>query len=359
MRTVSPFSGLCAEALNPELLRSIHVDRDDELKQCVDALFSRSENILIYGTRGVGKTFLVRLLLEEIKSHFNDTVPVFVNLTGLLAYGTREIASAFPNAVLLEICRTIWVDVMGKSYSKLRNSLSETGSEIKLRKKGEKKVAEIYRLLMTSARRTRFSQLSSFGVSAILKGNIQENMQKEWSEIDVLPFEFFEFVEEIKKESLHPYRKERIIAICDEANKLPIFQQADILERYLELFAAKQVLFVFVAGYRFDEKIGALPSGFQNILELRGFREKRYVKELIDKHTSKVDFSFLDSAIDIVWEAVKGHPSFTLTACNYAYQRSILDGLDKVDDKIMAMSCMRLLRELEENRRRRNDTAIV
>lgn len=351
MNKPQPFSGLCAEALEVELLKSMRVNRDIELKQCIDALFGRSENLLLHGSRGVGKTFLVRLLLEEIKSRFKDTVPAFVNLTGLLAYEPVGIASAFPNAVLLELCRTIWVDVLGKEYSTLRDVLSETGREIKFRKKGEKKVVDIYRLLMTSARRMRVSQEYSVGVSAVLKGGTKEGTQREWSEIDILPFEFFEFVEEIKKETLRPNGKERIIAICDEANKLPIFQQAEILERYLELFAARQVQFVFVAGYRPGEKVGPVPSGFQNIVELKGFQEKRHVKEIIDKHTTTIGVSFLDSAIDVVWDVFKGHPLYTIHACRYAYEQADRDRLGRIDARVMAVACTQLLREQEEYRR--------
>jgi len=350
MNKPQPFSGLCAEALEVDLFKSMRVDRNDEIKQCIDSLFSRSENILIHGSRGVGKTFLVRLLLDEIKLRFKDTVPVFLNLTGLFVYEPREIVSAFPNAVLLGICRTTWVDVLGKEYLTLRSSLSEPSNKIKFRKKGERTVADIYRLLMISARKMEASWEHSVGVSAALKGDIKKSTRMGWSEIDILPFEFFEFVEEIKKKTLIPNKKERIIAICDEANKLPILQQAGILERYLELFAARKVQFVFVSRYNFVEKFGQVPSGFQKILDLRGFREKRHVKELIDKQTTGTIFSFEDSAIDVVWEAFEGHPYYTLSASHSAYIQAVIEGLEKINAKLMASACMKMLRTLEETK---------
>lgn len=346
MTKLQPFSGFCAETLKVELLKSMRVDRDIELKQCIDALFGRSENLLIYGSRGVGKTFLVKLLLEEIKSHFKDTVPAFVNLTGLFAYDPAGTVSSFPNEVLLELCNTIWVNFLGKEYSTLRSVLSETGREIKFRNKGEKKIVDIYRLLMTSARRMTASQEYSVGVSSIL--GTKRSTQKEWSETDILPFEFFEFVEEIKKETLLPHGKERIIIICDEANKLPIFQQAAILERYLELFAASQVQFVFVAGYRPGEKVIPISYGFQNIVELKGFQEKQHVKELINKHASAINVSFLDSAIDVVWDVFKGHPRNTLGACRRSYLHAEQYKLSRIDAGIMAVACAELLRGEEE-----------
>lgn len=351
MNKPQPFSCLPTGSLGINLLKSMCVDRDDEIKQCIDALFGRSENILIHGSRGVGKTFLVRLLLEEIRTNFKNIVPVFVNLTGLFVYDHSEIVSAFPNAVLLEVCRTIWVDVLGKEYLALRNSLSETSDEIKFRKKGERTVVDIYRLLMTSARRMEASWEHSVGVSAVIKGDTKKSTHKGWSEINILPFEFFEFAEEIKKKILIPNAKERIIAICDEANKLPILQQANILERYLQLFAAREVQFVFVSSYNFGEKFGQVSLGFQKTLELRGFPEKRHVKELIDKQTTGTNISFSDSAIDVVWEAFEGHPYLTIDVSLSAYRQAYKDGLEKINARVMASACMQMLRRMEEERR--------
>lgn len=348
MNKPQPFSSIFAEALEAEALHTLSINRNIELKRCVEALFERSENILIHGSRGVGKTFLVLMLLKEIKSRFKDTVSLFLNMESLFVHNPSEAMPFFPKAVLLQLCRTVWVDVLEKEYSALREILSQIGSEIKFRKKGEKKIANIYRLLMTSTRKMIASREHSYGASAILKGNIKEGVQREWFEFDILPFEFFEFVREIKKESLLPYRKERIIVICDEANKLPLFQQAAILERYLELFATRRIQFVFVISYSPGEKIGKIPAGFQNIFELEGFQEKRYVRELINKHATRTKVSFLNSAIDVVWDIFKGHPYHTIRASFYAYEQACRDRLDKVDDRIMSVACAQLLREEEK-----------
>lgn len=345
MNKLEPFSNLLTEMLEVEVLKSMRVDRDIELKQYIDALFGRSENLLIYGSRGVGKTFLAKLLLDEIESNFNDTTPVFVNLSGLLAYNGDEVTS-FPFEVLLGLCTTIWGKVLNKEYSTLRSVLSETGREIKFRNKGEKKIVDIYRLLLTSKVRMRAGLEYSVGVSSNL--GTTRSTQKEWSEIDVLPFEFFEFVEEIKKETLLPYGKKRIVIICDEANKLPIFQQAAILERYIELFAASKVQFVFIAGYHPGEKVIPISYGFQNIIELEGFQDKQNIKELINKHTSAINVSFLDSAIDVVWGIFKGHPRSTLEACRRSFLQAKHDELNSIDARMMAVACAEILRKEEE-----------
>lgn len=357
MTQLEPFSGLCAEGLEIELLESMRVDRDNELEKCIDALLSRSENLFLYGSRGIGKTFLVRILFEEIKKESENTVPIFVNVFNFLNPIPSEIVSAFPNAILIEICKTIWVDVLGKEYSTLRSEISKTNRKINFRNKGEKKIIDIFRLLMTSNIRMRASQEYSIGTSTILKSDAKESTQREWSEIDILPFEFFEFIEEIKKETLLPKGKERIIVICDEANKLPIFQQAAILDRYIELFAAKQVQFVFVAA-PFSKEIGPIPSGFQNIFEVKGFQEKEHIKELIEKHTSSLDVSISGSAIDVVWEIFKGHPVFTINACRNAYIQIDQEKIESIDAKVMAVSCANLLRELEEHRRLRESQSL-
>lgn len=345
MNKLDPFSNLLTEMLEVEVLKSMRVDRDIELKQYIDALFGRSENLLIYGSRGVGKTFLAKLLLNEIESHFKNTTPVFVNLSGLYAYDPDDMVTSFPFEVLLGLCTTIWNNVLNKEYSTLRSVLSETGSEIKFRNKEEKKIIDIYRLLLTSSVRMRTDREYSIGVSSNF--GTKRSTQKEWAEINLLPFEFFEFVEEIKKETLLPYGKERIVIICDEANKLPIFQQAAILERYIELFAASKVQFVFIAGYRPGEKVIPISYGFQNIVELEGFQDKQDIKKLINKHAPAINISFLDSAIDVVWAIFKGHPRSTLNACRYSFSQAKRDELKSIDASLMALACAELLRREE------------
>ena len=351
MKKFSPFSGLVAEALDIELIKLLKVNRENELKKCVVSLYERSENLLLYGARGVGKTFLVRLIHEEIKANYAEVVPALVNLTSLFAYHPLNVISAFPKAVLLELCKTIWIDVLGKDYSTLRSVLAETGNELKFRKKGEKKLISIYKLLMTTGRKIKVSDESTIGVAAGFKGDVKSAETREWSEFDTLPFEFFEFIEEIMEVTLKPKKKNRIIILCDEANKLSIFQQSEILERYLELFAARDVQFLFVAGYLRGGKIENLPSVFQNIVELKGFKEKLFVKELIEKHTSNLEISFSESALDVVWEIFQGHLVDTLTACRMAYERATQDKTREIDSKTMAIVCTQLLRQQEEYRK--------
>ncbi len=341
---------VAGENIEGKLLKSIQVDRKNEMKQCINSLFSKSENVLIHGSRGVGKTFLVRLLLEEIKLRFTNTVPVPLFLTNLLVYEPRAIVTVFPSSVLLGICRTIWVDVLGKEYLTLRNSLSESSNKIKFKKKSEKIVVDIYRLLMTSTRWMEKGWEQSIGISAAFKGDIKKNTRMGWSEIDILPFEFFEFVDEIKKKTLIPNKKERIVIICDEANKLPALQQANILGRYLELFSTRKIQFVFVSDYGFGEKFEQITSGFQKILKIRGFPEKQHVNELLNKQTAAIDFPFEEEAIDVVWEAFGGHPRHTLRASDFAYTKAIKMGLKKINAKLMASACLEFLRELEHEK---------
>ena len=65
---------------------------------------------------------------------------------------------------------------------------------------------------------------------------------------DVLPFEFAEFAKELIETVLNPSGKSRVVVICDEANYMPFFKQEELLQRYLDLFSAKDFQFVLVAG---------------------------------------------------------------------------------------------------------------
>jgi replication-associated recombination protein RarA len=136
---------------------------------------------------------------------------------------------------------------------------------------------------------------------------------------ELLPFEFFELIDEIKKNTLEPMGYSKIILFCDEANKFSLLQQVELLERFLVLFGSKQVQFLFVASFGKDnQQPEPAIDAFETRMELLGFREKKFVKEMIEKHNDS-QIVFTDEAIDIVWNLFQGHPRKTLIVCRAAY----------------------------------------
>ncbi|HEY0045327.1 MAG TPA: hypothetical protein VGB44_01305, partial [Flavobacterium sp.] len=313
---------------------------------CVESIIDKKQNVLLYGKRGAGKTFLTRLIEIKIKQLDMFAFPISINMTGLLAYnfGEHENASAFPRAILIQICAEIWKQLFGKDYLELREALSETIQEIGLLSKAESTLKRIYANLMISQQKARKEWSNTLGFSAGAKGEMKRGDIIEQSNSDILPFEFLEFVDAINKYVLPEFNKSRIIVLCDEANHLPFFNQHEILERYLELFSAKSIQFLFVAGFLSFESINELPMSFETRLELKGFSKVEHVVEFIDRIDCE-NLRFSRSAIDVLFTYFEGHPRMTLEACQRAIYKVKERNLEEVSDEAMELACVLLKEE--------------
>ena len=143
----------------------------------------------------------------------------------------------------------------------------------------------------------------------------------------------------------------RIILLCDDANLMPVYKQEALLEHNLELFSSRRVQFLFSAGIYPWEAKPYQPNSFETSFELKGFSDKDHIFELISKiNTSSVEFS--QEAIDLLFEVFCGHPRFTLSACQNAYEY-IMRSLEKsITAKIIHRVCeeMRIRRDEDEQR---------
>lgn len=350
--STNPFFRLNCAPEQIDNLRFHCVDREEELRLCHTAIVERYHNVLLYGTRGTGKTFLVRLVEDRINKMNAPIFPAFVRLSGLPCYGAIDAVSSFSRAVLLQICCTIWTGVLGKSYLSLRERLDEAGNEIALRDEPESVVQKVYSLLMTSERKTRLQALSSIGFTAAVKGEKKEEKTLEKQQSEVLPFEFAEFVDELISRALKPLGKERVVVLCDEANLLPIFEQQDILERYFELFNHKNVQFLFVAGFQDGQAKLTLPDCFETHLELKGFPERKYVLELVNR-ADKGEVTFSDEAIDVLWRNFSGHPRKTLEVCGLAFEEARKLNQSVLSGGVAESICASYMATAKERSRRR------
>jgi hypothetical protein len=60
-----------------------------------------------------------------------------------------------------------------------------------------------------------------------------------------------------------------------------------------------------------------LPACFETVLELKGFRERKYVCALLSQ-CSVNGCAFSDEAVDLLYEAYSGHPRSTLLVADRA-----------------------------------------
>ena len=313
----NPFYETNARSLTLEAILSMRVDRDTELSQCIQAVVNKRNNVLIYGDRGVGKTFLLRLIQKELNKN-DEVFAAFVETSALCSFGTEDPVASFSRLLLLQFCTCIWKDILGKSYLDLRETLDEEKQDITLRNITEKTTQRVYAHLMTHQRQAQHQIFNTIGFSAGVKGEKKEQISHQKQQADVLPFEFVEFAQELSKNVLLPKGKKRTIILCDEANLLPSFFQEEILERYFGLFCAQQFQFVFVAGL-LPWHDRSMPDCFETTIELNGFTAISDLQGFISR-VNTTDISIHEDSISLLHERFKGHPRHSLGVCWRAYE---------------------------------------
>ncbi|NMM17243.1 MAG: ATP-binding protein [Cellulomonas sp.] len=248
MASIGPLVSGNAATLTARQIDEWRVGRETEIAALLPPLRA-SCNVYLWGERGIGKTFLVRLLQKALQDEA-ATLAVNVSATAHLhgGYGTVvDVASG----TVLAILEKVWTDVVGRDYSELRATLSIAAADGKLRSLFrsdlEQTAVQLYREVMASERRLHFRRNSSIGASAIAKGEYGRDREVELSTPAIMPFEFVEFTHELVV-ALSAVGVDRLTIFLDEANVLDDSTQNAFLSQYIELFASSSTNFLFVAG---------------------------------------------------------------------------------------------------------------
>ena len=195
----NPFYFINPDAVPLENIPLCFINREAELNLATTALIERRHNVLIYGDRGTGKTFLLRMVEHNLRKQATDAFVCKVKLASLRAYTPNDEVAAFPRAVLLQLCANLWREIVGADYLELRGRLSESGKELNFRTNEERCIQRIYTQLMTLETSTKFSFTGSVGVDAGVKGEKREEVEHETKIREILPFEFDEFLRSLSE----------------------------------------------------------------------------------------------------------------------------------------------------------------
>jgi hypothetical protein len=306
-----------ASSLRDEELELLRVDRESELQRCITALTEHRANVLIFGERGVGKTFLAKVLRQRLVADCPDVFTFSANVANLLGYADEPVAG-FSALVLLELCLAIWRQDIGKNYSALRSAIDESAPPLMSAPPAEDAIARVMRILLTE-RSTSYEFASIVGLAIGAKAEKAEKTTRQAKLSRVLPFEFVELTEEVIASALAPKGKSEIIVICDEANLLPIYYQQAILDASLEMFGSKRIRFAFVAGHLHWESIPAVPICFDTTVHLRGLRSSP-AKRLIRKAAEAWRVEVSGDAQAILIRASRGNPRYMLSVLGSAVE---------------------------------------
>ena len=347
-RPMSPFLGFLSEALSPENLLTLCVDRNDEVKECVAALCDRRNHLFIYGERGIGKTFLVHLISQGIRESRPGVFPCYINLLqDTMRVHPDSTQSGFPCAILRRLCTSLWHDLLGLSMSDLRAAIHETPGTLAIRDGLKRKILEVYRLVRLEDERLHYNRTSGIGAALGIKAEMQEGRSEEWRTSPWLSVELLDLIDELLEDVARPREIDQFVMLCDEANLMPFSEQKDLLLRYVELFAAKNTQFAMVMRPEVVSQAQAVFSACERI-ELKGFSKREHVAELLRKHLRNTGVDPTDDGIDVLWEVFSGHPLYTIAAAKFAYDEAAKRGTTFLDASLMAIAAARLLRQYRE-----------
>lgn len=345
----SPFNHMCCELLTREQIIQLRVDRDSELNLTIDNLIHRGHNVLIYGSRGVGKSFFLRLLEHAIMPTKSLAVIQF-RVSHEIEWKDEE---KFANDVLMAVCYHAWKEILGHDYIDLRESIDQSDKELKVRSKPEKAVERVYSLLMNLAREVKRRAFSEFGASLALKGTVSDEVSKSTRIPDLLPFECFELCEYLLEKVYRQKGYDRLVLLCDEANTLPALRQEAILAKFFQGFRQHRVQFVFVAGVTSTGDALKVPdkNAFETVFELKPFSELSETKDVVLKHAGDASSMIDDHCIELVHEYVGGHPRKVLELFRIAHNYALYNGKDLISPR----DIVRAIRETEEYRYRHHE----
>lgn len=311
---------LNAASIAPDDIGKRRIDRDDEVREILQALGPLEQNVLLIGSRSVGKTFLVRLIEAQMRKSGGGTFPCVANVANvsLCSAGVlgSDDTSGFLRAILLQLCSSLWKFV-GGHYLDLRERLLKPPGTTREETSEMSKICRVYSQLMRIEATLTDVSAQSLGVGAGIRGELKGELSSGTRNLNVLPFEFAEFVDELTVGVLHAHGFRRIVFLCDEANVMPLFRQEQLLEQYLDLFRSKGGQFLFVAGMLAGDDNLVLPACFERVIHLTGFKKRQDVCDLL-RQAGEAGSEIKSEAVDAFFQAYSGHPRRTLMAADLA-----------------------------------------
>lgn len=339
-----------ASMLSEVELKRVRVDRDIELFNLIHLSIHANENVLLIGDRGQGKTFLARLYQLELLENYPEVFPVRIDLSSLRFYtqDNNYFLRSLPFLILNQLCKEIWVSILKKDYSMLLLT-NQNPEKINLFKsKSERRVIDLHNLLKKEEQKYQNEMISKIGASFGINSEINTKANEEWTQRSLLNFEVLELIRELKDTVLKKYSKNKIILICDEANKLAEEEQQQILQNYLDFFGSNQFNFLPVERNSDEIKRVAESNKLFRIMELEGFGSIDHVKQLISNSFKFDDIVISEETFDLLFQAFNGHPFNTMDAfcrCINLY----LDGnKNEIDSSIAKSAIARVIEQLNE-----------
>lgn len=306
-------------------LRSRCADRREELQYCASVLTNSRNNLVLFGERGVGKTFFVRLLASELNAGNKGVFAVSLDMFNAVHPGGLS-GDRFGQALLLVLIARIWRDLFSLPYESLVSKAGWGAREISAR--GPQRILRrIHDCVRGSRTQVVLRDSSSVGASAVIQGERKEEQEQTLEMPGILPYEFAEYVQDIIENVLAPKGVSKVIALCDETNQFRIEEQKRIVEGNIEVFrnSGVQFLYVMSVGLKTDPAVTQHAKPFQafdEVVMLERFKKTEDTLELLQKY---FDLSlFPPNAHMLVHDAFKGLPRYSIWVCQEALHDALV-----------------------------------
>lgn len=325
------------------------VDRNEELSIAWKALFRDRLNLLITGPRGIGKSSFLRKIMQEVSEQPNlKVLPVWLDMQ---AFHEGPFVN-FLNELIERICTTIGTKVLKMNYSELLEDINKHPDLKQLTDKRKHSLFRIYRLVRSKRYDSVRKSLREVGASMIVSGKATESTEVSVQLHDITGYEFLMFIDELKQ-ILIEKGYNTILALCDEANRLSEAINIDILQRYFEIFASKNIQFIFVAAPFAGSKIPEISNAFGCQIKLGKFLNSDCVEELVrcvlddfDRHGGK-SIPFEKICYEKIYDVCEGHPRWMQCLCSQIYETAVTENHTNINMGLVTNCSLKFLKEFQ------------
>lgn len=304
------------------------VDRRGVIKTAEKILSTETlGNVLLTGTRRIGKTSLCFKLMNTIES-FRNTLSAYMSLEA--AYGKSP--ERFTQGVLLHMIKAIASHVNKKTYSELLQDLAKPQQM----NKDYRKLLGLFALVRQGGKESERSSEKKVGASFVAEAGLQEKTMDTLRISQLSAFEYLTLLEEVIKH-FQKHQITKFILFIDEANKLALETNSRLIRENLNLFSAEGMQFCFVTTPEVMSTIKEAHDLFHHFIELGPFDDIGVVKSLIKNcvriggKAVSVRSVFADEAVDAIWKLAKGMPYQVQFLCKFSLEMALSSKRSRVE----------------------------
>ena len=321
-------STLCVEHEDIE----VFFDRAYELQLCIDAV-NAHDKTLIVGNRGVGKTALIKHVQNTILTSGGKICPVYMNFSRLMPE-IRE-SSLITASVLGDFIRYIWVHILNREFIELfEDDMSSFDCRL------SQYIYKTHKLLHSIS--TEIIKKKTYGAEAnlFIKGNFNSENEKKSALNPLTNQELRELFYGLCNQLIDYTDTSTLAFLYDEANVFDSNTQLQIGRELSALFPSLPCSFIYVISTPTDsQKYDDYIVGFDRIIELNGFPDVKYSKQLLKSRIVDKDMLVLDDrAVDTCHELTDGNPRLLIECVREAIGRKVFSNNGIRQDSTITIS---------------------